>query len=147
MERYYLIIVNNKKSILLSSSNSKTDLRKKALDKIDDKIDRYDGLFLYRIKLMKVPKKLILSDSKSKIKVIGGPVVAIIEKILITVKPNNNNKVKLSSIGEQQRIYFSEFYLKNHNYMILDESISKLIWDWVNNKFNPGLFAINIINE
>jgi len=136
MERYYLFIVNNKKSILLSSSNSKSDLRKKALEKIGDKIDRYDGLYLYRVKLMKVPKKLILAESKSKIKVIGGPVVAIIEKILITVKPNN--KVRLSSIGEQQRIYFSEFYLKNHNYMILDESISK---------FNPGLFAVNIINQ
>ena len=55
---------------MLYELNSKTELREYALEKIGDIIEKYDGLHLYRVKLMKVPKK-----------VIGGPLVAIIEKI------------------------------------------------------------------
>ena len=52
MDKYYLYIVNNKKSILLSSSDSKTELRKKGLENIGDKIEKYNGLYLYRVKIM-----------------------------------------------------------------------------------------------
>ena len=109
MDKYYLYVVNNKKSILLSSSNSKSKLREKALEKIADRIDKYDGLYLYRVTLMKVSKEEIAKETNSKIKVIGGPLVAIIEKILINV---GKNKTKLKSIDDKtNRIYFSEKYL------------------------------------
>jgi hypothetical protein len=145
MDKYYLYIVNNKKSILLSSSDSKTELREKALEKIGNKITQYDGLYLYRVKLMKVPKKEIENDSKSKIKVIGGPLVAIIEKIQIKVK---KDETKLTSVnGKTNRVYFSEKYLKNNDKKVHIDTINKMIWNWVHEKFNKGLFAVNIINE
>jgi len=156
MDKYYLYVVNNKKSILLSSSNSKTELREKALEKIGDRIEKYDGLHLYRVKLMKVPKNEIAADTNSKIKVIGGPLVAIIEKILINVIKNSlykaytplqGYKIKLKSVdGKTNRIYFSEKYLIKHNKIVSVETINKMIWDWVYQKFNQGLFAINVIN-
>lgn len=146
MDKYYLYIVNNKKSIFLSSSNSKTDLREKALEKIGDKIEKYDGLYLYRVKLMKVPKKEKEEEASSKIKFIGGPLVAIIEKIQINVKPSN--KIKLKSIDEKgDKIYFSEKYLKKNNEKVPKERITKMIWDWVRKKFNQGLFAIKVIDN
>lgn len=145
MDKYYLYIVNNKKSILLSSSNSKSELRENALEKIGDKIDKYDGLYLYRVKLMKVPKKELENDAKSKIKVIGGPLVAIIEKIQINIK---NDKTKLKSVdGKTNRVYFSEKYLKKNDKKVPVETINKLIWNWVHDKFHKGLFAVNVINE
>jgi hypothetical protein len=145
MDKYYLYIVNNKKSILLSSSNSKSELRDNALTKIGDKIKNYDKLYLYRIKLMKVPKKEIAAESNNKIKLIGGPLVAIIERILINV---DKNKTKLKSIDDKtNKIYFSEKYLKTHNKKVTIDTINTMIWDWVHNKFNQGLFAVNIINE
>lgn len=145
MDKYYLYIVNNKKSILLSSSNSKSELRENALEKIGDKIKNYDKLYLYRIKLMKVPKKEIAAELNNKIKLIGGPLVATIERILISV---DKNKTKLKSIDDKtNKIYFSEKYLKNHNKKVTIDSINTMIWDWVHNKFNQGLFAVNIINE
>lgn len=144
MDKYYLYVVNNKKSILLSSSNSKTELRATALKKIGDRIEKYDGNYLYRVKLMKVTKKEISTDSKSKIKVIGGPLVAIIEKILITV---NKDGTKLKSVdGKNNKIYFSKKYLKKHNNIIPIKTINKMIWDWEHEKFNQGLFAINVID-
>lgn len=145
MDKYYLYVVNNKKSILLSSSNSKTELREKALEKIGDRIGKYDGLHLYRVKLMKVPKKEIAAETNSKIKVIGGPLVAIIEKILINV---GKDKTKLKSIdGKTNKIYFSEKYLKKHDKIVPVETVNQMIWNWVHKKFNQGLFAINVINE
>jgi hypothetical protein len=145
MDKYYLYVVNNKKSILLSSSNSKSKLREKALEKIADRIDKYDGLYLYRVKLMKVSKKEIAKETNSKIKVIGGPLVAIIEKILINV---GKNKTKLKSIDDKtNRIYFSEKYLKKNDKKVSVETINNMIWKWVHNKFNTGLFAVNVINE
>lgn len=157
MDKYYLYMVNNKKSILLSSSNSKTKLREKALEKIGDKIEKYNNLHLYRVKLMKVPKKDIASESKSEIKVIGGPLVAIIEKILINVSKYNSSdtktltqcrKITLKSIdGKTNRIYFSKKYLKKHNKKVHTETLNKMIWDWVHQKFNQGLFAVNVIND
>jgi hypothetical protein len=145
MDKYYLYIVNNKKSILLSSSNSKSELRDNALTKIGGKIKNYDKLYLYRIKLMKVPKKEIAAESNNKIKLIGGPLVAIIERILINV---DKNKTKLKSIDDKtNKIYFSEKYLKTHNKKVTIDTINTMIWDWVHNKFNQGLFAVNIINE
>jgi hypothetical protein len=144
MDKYYLYVVNNKKSILLASSNSKTELRAKALKNIGDRIEKYDGHYLYRVKLRKVSKKELSTDTTSKIKVVGGPLVAIIEKILINV---NKDDTKLKSVdGKNNKIYFSKKYLKKHNNIVTVKTINKMIWDWVHKKFNQGLFAINVID-
>jgi len=145
MDKYYLYIVNNKKSILLSSSDSKTELREKGLKNIGDKIEKYNGLYLYRVKIMKVPKKDLNTEEGSKIKFIGGPWVAIIERILIDY---NNRRTKLKSVDAHgnTRIYFSEKYFKKHD-SIQQESINNLIFDFVHKKFSDALFAINTIDK
>lgn len=146
MDKYYLFLVNNKKAILLSSSNSKSKLRDEALDKIGDKIKKYDGLYLYRVKIMKVSKKDKEEEKSSKIKFIGGPMVAHIEKIQINL--TSNNKVKLKSVDEKgDKIYFSDRFLIEHDDKIPIKTIQKMVYDYVHNKFNQGLFAINIIND
>lgn len=144
MDKYFLYIVNNKKSILLSNSDSKTELRIKALEKIGDKIEKYNGLWLYRVKIIKVAKKEYAKEANSKIKVIGGPWVAIIERISIDY---NDRRTKLKSLDDDvSRIYFSEKYFKKYN-SIQQESINQLVYDFVHKKFNDGLFAINTINN
>lgn len=145
MDKYYLYIVNNKKSILLSNSDSKTKLRKKGLEKIGEKIEKYNGLYLYRVKIMKVPKKDFAIEKGSEIKFIGGPWVAIIERILINY---NNKRTKLKSIDGHgnTRIYFSEKYFKKHD-SIQQESINNLIFNFVHKKFSDALFAINTIDK
>ena len=68
MDKYYLYIVNNKKSILLSSSDSKIELREKGLQNIGDKIEKYNGLYLYRVKIIEVPKKDLNTEIKPRSK-------------------------------------------------------------------------------
>ncbi len=152
MTKYYLYIVNNLKSILLASSNSKTELREMALNKIGEKIKKYDGLYLYRVKISKVPKKDIKKDNdpNNKIKTIGGPYVAIIQKIQINLnKDDTDSKAKLKNIDDQtNKIYFSKKYLTTNNTdEPLEKSITKMIWDFVQNKFNTNLFAINTVDK
>jgi hypothetical protein len=145
MDKYYLYIVNTKKSILLSSSDSKTELREKGLKNVGDKIEKYNGLYLYRVKIMKVPKKDLEKEEGSKIKFIGGPWVAIIERILID---HNNRRTKLKSVDvhKNTRIYFSEKYFKKYD-TIQQESIDNLIFNHVHKKFSDSLFAINTVDK
>jgi len=145
MNKYYLYIVNTKKSILLSSSDSKTELREKGLKTVGDKIEKYNGLYLYRVKIIKVPKKDFEKEEGSKIKFIGGPWVAIIERILID---HNNRRTKLKSVDvhKNTRIYFSEKYFKKYD-SIQQESIDNLIFNYVHKKFSDALFAINSVDK
>ena len=146
MTKYFLYIVNNKKAILLSNSNSKTDLRAGALARIGDKIEKYNGMLLYRVKITKVPRKDYTSEAKSQIKFIGGPWVAIVERVLIDYN-NKNKTTKLKSIDNDiNRIYFTDKYFKKYK-NIQQKSIDQLVYDFVHKKFNTGLFAINTIDN
>lgn len=150
MPKYYLYIVNNQKSIELANSTSKTELREKGLEKIGEKIKKYDGLHLYRVSVNKVTKKDIAQDSQNKIKLIGGPWVASIERILISIpKGKTDDKVILKGLGEEgTKIYWgNDYFLKNKIDEPTNESVGKLIWDYVHNKFNTNLFAVNVINK
>jgi hypothetical protein len=145
MVKYYLYIVNNKKSILLSKSNTKTELREQALERIGDKISKYYNLHLYRVKVSKVTKKEIEEDKLNKIKKIGGPYVATIQKILIK---NLDDKTRLKNIDDNtNRVYFSKKHFKEDSTIraIDDDLVSQLVFDWVNDNFNKNLFAINVV--
>ncbi len=152
IDKYYIYAVSSKKPVLLASSNSKTDLRTEALDKLQlnstektDRVNKYNGLYLYRIKLMKVPKKDYQAESTSQIKMIGGPIVAIVERVQINI----GDKIKLKSIDDNNvsnKIYFSPVYLKKYD-TIKSESIDKIAFDFAHKKFNFGLFAVNTLNE
>lgn len=136
MVKYYLYIVNNKKAIELASSTGKSELRDKALERIGEKIKNYNGLYLYRVKVSKVTKADIKNDEQNKIKLIGGPWVASVERILINV---SGDKVTLKGLGEES----IKIYAKTEP---TNESVNKLIWDYSNDKFNMSPFAVNVIN-
>ena len=156
LDKYYIYAVSSKKPILLASSNSKTDLRVDALEKLQlnptgdagkDRIDKYNGLYLYRIKLMKVPKKEFEKEKNSQIKMIGGPIVAVVERVQINI----GDKIKLKSVDSlddesNNKIYFSPVYLKKYE-TIKSETIDSIAYKFAHKKFNLGLFAVNTINE
>lgn len=146
IDKYYLFAVNNTKAILLSSSNSKTDLRKKAIEKLGKKttnISKYDQMTLHRIKLIKTPSKEIENEAKSKIKTIGGPYCAVIEHIQIIAK----NKIRFKNLDEIKRIYFSQEYVDT-NLKIKSTTISYIAFEYVKGKtYKSDLFAINTINK
>lgn len=156
IDKYYIYAVSSKKPILLASSNSKTDLRVGTLEKLElnpsdlgdassNRINKYNGLYLYRIKLMKVPKTQYDQEKNSKIKMIGGPIVAVVERVQINI----GEKIKLKSVDTEEtnnKIYFSPVYLKKYE-TIKPESIDTIAFKFAHKKFNLGLFAVNTLNE
>ena len=156
LDKYYIYAVSSKKPILLASSDSKSELRTLALDKLElnpsmdkAKVDKYNGLYLFRIKLMKVPKKDFDAEKNSKIKMIGGPIVAVIERVQINIGP----KIKLKGMDTDtdtdsvnNKIYFSQIYLEKYN-TIKSNSIDSIAFKFAHKKFNSGLFAVNTVNE
>ena len=156
IDKYYIYAVSSKKPILLASSNSKTDLRVGTLEKLElnpsdlgdassNRINKYNGLYLYRIKLMKVPKTQYDQEKNSKIKMIGGPIVAVVERVQINI----GEKIKLKSVDTEEtnnKIYFSPVYLKKYE-TIKPESIDQIAFKFAHKKFNLGLFAVNTLNE
>ena len=151
IHKYHIYAVSSKKAILLASSNSKTELRVKALDNLkldtEERLKKYNGAFLFRIKLLNVEIDQFVEEKNSAIKMIGGPIVAIIERIKINT--TNSNKIKLKNIDEIKpgnKIYFSNTYLEKMN-TIKQDTIDKIAFDFAHKKFNDGLFAVNTINE
>ncbi len=143
--KYHLFIVNSQKSILLSSSNSKTELRDKGLEKIGDKINKYDGNFLYRVKLTKVPKNIIKANEEMSVKTIGGPLIMVIEKIKIIVKPH---RVQLKSVIDEgnNKVYFTEKYLAN-NKTINNKDIKDSVYKYAHKMLKNKIFSINVIDK
>jgi len=152
LDKYYIYAVSSKKPILLASSDSKTELRTIALDKLELKpsmekarFDKYNGLYLFRIKLMKVSKKDVDAEKNSNVKMIGGPIVAIIERVQINI----GDKIKLNSIetdSVNNKIYFSPVYLEKYE-TIKSDSLDSIAFKFAHKKFNSGLFAVNTLNE
>jgi hypothetical protein len=152
LDKYYIYAVSSKKPILLASSDSKTELRTIALDKLEltpsmekARFDKYNGLYLFRIKLMKVPKKDFDAEKNSKIKMIGGPIVAVVDRVQINI----GDKIKLKSIETDSvlnKIYFSDVYLEKYE-TIKPDSIDSIAFKFAHKKFNFGLFAVNTLNE
>jgi hypothetical protein len=147
MEPYHLYIVNNKQSILLASSNSKKDLKEKALkmERFKKNLEKYNNLYLYRITINKVPEKDLQKQEGSTIKFIGGPYVANIERIQIKYNKETDDLklVNFDKANPTGRVYFTEEYIKK-NKGIKQDIIDRIAYDYVKKDYyNDSLFAIN----
>ena len=137
--KYHYLISSPTKTLLLSSNNSKTQARKDASEKLQPNIDKFIGKTMYLLTLKKVPKKDIKTNEKSVIKLIGGPIVAIIDTILIKKNTFKNE----GGIGNN-KIYFSLKYLNNNN-NITNTIIKKITSDYHHKKLKSGALDINIL--
>lgn len=147
MEPYHLYIVNNKQSILLASSNSKKELKEKALkvDRFKKNLEKYNNLYIYRITINKVSEKDLEKQEGSTIKLIGGPYVANIERIQIKYNKDTDDLklVNYDKVNPSGRVYFTEEYIKK-NKGIKQETLDKIAYDYVKKDYySDSLFAIN----
>jgi len=139
--KYHYLIVNSSKSIILSSSNSKSEARQNALDKLQPILNAVLGKHIYLLTIRKIPKKDLKSQEKEPIKVLGGPIEVTIERIEVI----NKNKLKNKDAPGNNRIYFTESFLKK-NKEINRNSLEKFAFDYHNKKLKQGPFDVNVIN-
>jgi len=139
--KYHYLIVNSSKSIILSSSNSKNEARQNALVKLQPILNDVLGKNIYLLTIRKISKKDLKSQENDSIKVLGGPIEIIIEKIEVI----NKNKLKNKGGFGNKRIYFTEKYLQKYK-EINRNSLEKFAFDYHNKKLKQGPFDINVIN-
>jgi len=139
--KYHYLIVNSSKSIILSSSNSKSEARQNALDKLQPILNAVLGKHIYLLTIRKISKKDLKSQENDSIKVYGGPIKITIERIEVI----NKNKLKNKGGLGNNRIYFTESFLKK-NKEINRNSLEKFAFDYHNKKLKQGPFDVNVIN-
>lgn len=136
---YIYIITSANKTILLSSSNSKNEAKEFALKKLQPNIKNLIGKKIYLITLKNISKKDLKNQEENTIKLLGGPLMIEIEKVLII----NENKLKNEGGVGNNKIYFSEKYLKEKS--VSHEIIKKITSDYHNEKLKNGPLDVNII--
>jgi hypothetical protein len=139
--KYHYFYSNQSRTTLLSSSSSKTEARKEALTKLKPNIDKLIDKQLYLLTLKKIPKKDLEEQKKTILKVYGGPLVAIIDTVVI----KSANKLKNIGSGENNKVYFKQKFLDENTLSTID--IKKIVTMFHSKKLKQGLFHINIYSN
>ena len=138
--KYHYFVVTNTKIGLIASSNSKSEAKKLALEKLKPNINNLIGKHIYLVKIKSVANAFEKQKTSGELAVIGGPIVFEIEhgKILSTIKIKNSRQ------DINSYIYLSKKYIKkNIDNIIVD--LKKVVSKYYNNELNTGLLSMNIL--
>ena len=134
IDKYYIYGVGNNKTKLFGKGDTKSDAINDAKTNTTNIIDKLNGTYMHLVHIKEVSTQEINDEKQSKIKMIGGPIVAVIKKILV-----DNSQLKIDD-SKGEKIYF-----ENKN---IDESdIKKVVTNFVHGKYNNGQFAVNVYNK
>ena len=116
IDKYYFIATFGKtKGGFLSSSRSKTEAKNVATEIVENKLDlnKLHKLRIFLLTIRKVTKEEKEKHEKSRISLIGGPLVIIIEEYKVI---NNNGKLSFKNLKERlnntNKIFVDKNYLK-----------------------------------
>jgi hypothetical protein len=138
--KYHYLIVNSNKSIILSSSNSKSEARQEALNKLQPIMNAVLGKNIYLLTIRVIPKEDIKGQEQDTIKVFGGPIEVSIEKIQVV------SQTKLKNLGgfRNKRAFFTDEYFKKYK-EIKKNSLEQFAHDYHINRYDLGPFDLYII--
>ena len=139
--KYHYILVIGKKSGILGSSNKLSEAKKKTIDILKDKKNKYDNFNFAKLKISKISNKNLKLNEESKIKIYGGPI-----EIKIKFYEIKNNKIKiLKDYFNNNKLYITDKFLKKNK---LDKKTIQLVASLAhNNKLSKKLFVINTIDK
>ena len=149
IDKYYFVAAfGNTKSGLLSSSRSKSEAKNVAIKDVETRfnLEKLDKLRMFLLTIRKVTKEEKEKHEKSRISLIGGPLVIIIEEYKII---NNNGKLSFKNLKEslsnRNKIFVDENYLKKYDY--IDKKLITNLGFKYSVKNIAGAFAINTLTK
>lgn len=149
IDKYYFVAAfGNTKSGLLSSSRSKSEAKNVAIKDVETRfnLEKLDKLRMFLLTIRKVTKEEKEKHEKSRISLIGGPLVIIIEEYKII---NNNGKLSFKNLKEslsnRNKIFVDENYLKKYDYV--DKKLITNLGFKYSVKNIAGAFAINTLTK
>ena len=149
IDKYYFVAAfGNTKSGLLSSSRSKSEAKNVAIKDVETRfnLEKLDKLRMFLLTIRKVTKEEKEKHEKSRISLIGGPLVIIIEEYKII---NNNGKLSFKNLKEslsnRNKIFVDENYLKKYDY--IDKKLITNLGFKYSVKNIEGAFFINTLTK
>jgi len=138
VDKYYYLIVTTKKAVLLSSSDSLSEAKKLAIEKLEPNIDKFIGKKLLLLKLVNTYDKY--KKDKSGLGLIAGPICFEI------LGGSIDNKKKITSQKEtgNNKYYLSKKYIKQ-NINNISKDVKKISKKYIYNLFNQSIMKINIM--
>lgn len=131
-KKFHYFIRAQNKTIHLSSSNSKSEAKKLALEKIGSQVDKIIGKNIILIKI-----KHVDPTKDNDLKLIGGHIVFILE--YGKIKDKNTIKNIKNSFGNN--IYLTNKYIKKHKDNLL-EDYKKFLPDFLNKRFKLSIIDV-----
>jgi hypothetical protein len=140
--KYHYLIANSNKSIILSSSNSKSEARQEALNKLQPIMNAVLGKHIYLLTIRTISKKDLKTQEGTTLKLLGGPIEITAERIRV-VSPT-----KLKNIGGYRNniIYLTDNYLQKYK-EIKRDSLEQSAFDLHNRKLKQGPLDVNKYND
>lgn len=118
--KYHYLASSGNKTIILSSSDSKTEAREKALDKLGPHIDKFINKTIYFVKVEYVKEADWDKDQNRSLKLLGGRIYFFVGE----AKVMSENRIKNMDGGD--RIFLSDNYLKKNKGINLSDLIKKI---------------------
>lgn len=138
--KYHFVYMNGKKPVYLSGSNSSSEAKQMALDKLDKHLDKLENSRIYRVVLKKISSAELKKDAKKQIPLMGGPICGIVETYRIRGRKINTNKRE-----DDVNVYFTVKYLKK-NLEIKRIDIKYIVFaEYLN--FTRGFGRINTVEN
>jgi hypothetical protein len=139
-KKYHYYAVSQNTLAFLSSSNSKSEAKKLALEKLRPNIDNLIGKKLVYVKIKSVKKEFEKQKTSDDLKVIGGPILFTFDRGVI----QSIDKITNIKTGGNNEVYLSDKYIKKHKNNVAFD-LKQLVRDFVSEKFKQGLLAITIL--
>ena len=128
---HYFIKVGNK-IVHLSSSNSKSDAKTLALEKLGNQIEKVIGKYLILVKIKEEDP-----DTNNDLKLIGGPISFLLEYGLVKDK----DTIKNLKDSFTHNIYLTKKFIKNNKDNLLKD-YKKIISKFLNDKDDLSLIDV-----
>jgi hypothetical protein len=140
VDKYYYFVVGDKSVKFLGSGKSLKQAKEKTLKTLEPKIDDFMGSDLIFVKIENSYDDYKIQKKDKGIKIIGGPIVFIIEKGVI----DNKQKIRNEREVGNNRYYLSKKYIKEHmDNIVID--LKKIVNNYSKNKYKKSLIDINIL--
>jgi hypothetical protein len=137
IKKYHYLGCGTKKCKFLASSNNKSEAKEELIDILEPDWDDLIDTVIYLITI----RKAVKGDwDKSENKLIPSPIYMEINEYII----NPDNKLKLTTSGINNQVYFTEEYLKKND-GIKEEDIAKSVYKFIKGELKQGLMQKNFL--
>lgn len=139
VDKYYYFIVTPKKITLLSSSNDLGEAKKKAIEKLEPKIERFIGKKLIFVKIINTYTKF-KDKNTNELGLVGGPIAF---EFLSGLVENKKKIVNEKEIGNN-KYYLSKKYIKE-NINNISQKLQKVVKKYITEYKTKNFMDISIL--